>query len=113
MPAGIGNEMNENTEEYEAVTFGLADVMYCNCGNPMIPNISTGDEDGYGWSCTNFKCGDWSGGEIEAEDLIACGCPEWLAERLAKLSDVTQDLEMALKAIHDLVPASILPLYTK
>jgi hypothetical protein len=76
--------------------FNLEDVLICICGKPMIPNISTGDEDGYGWSCTNHFCKDWTGGEIEAEDLIACGCPEWLAERIEALSDAMLNLEDSL-----------------
>lgn len=68
-------------------TFTLEDVVVCDCGCPMIPNISTLDEDGYAWSCTNGTCGNFTGGEIQAEDLIACGCPEWLAYRLEALAD--------------------------
>jgi hypothetical protein len=73
--------------------FTLATVIVCTCGEPMIPNISTGDDDGYGWSCTNLSCGDFAGGEIEADDLIACGCPEWLARRIEALSDAVSELE--------------------
>lgn len=73
--------------------FTLATVIVCTCGEPMIPNVSTGDNDGYGWICTNFGCGDWAGGEIETDDLIACGCPEWLAIRIAALSDAVSELE--------------------
>jgi hypothetical protein len=74
-------------------TFTLATVIVCTCGEPMIPNISTCDADGYGWSCTNLSCGDFAGGEIEADDLIACGCPEWLARRIEALSDAISELE--------------------
>jgi hypothetical protein len=48
----------------------------------MFPNISTGDEEGYGWSCTTIGCGDYSAPEIDAEDFIAVGVPEWVANRL-------------------------------
>jgi hypothetical protein len=81
-------------EDETGPEFKLEDVVTCNCGAPMIPNVSTGDEDGYGWSCTNLSCGDWTGGEIEADDLIVCGCPEWLAVRIAALADAVQELEV-------------------
>lgn len=76
--------------------FEFEHVLTCICGKPMIPNISTGDEDGYGWICTNRQCGDWTGGEIEAEDLIVCGCPRWLAERIEALADAVLELENSL-----------------
>lgn len=73
--------------------FALEDVVTCDgCGKPMLPNLSTEDEDGLGWSCTTFGCGDFAGEQIEAEDLVACGCPAWVAERLASLSDACADL---------------------
>lgn len=63
-------------------------VAYCDhCLHPMTPNISTGDEEGFGWTCYTFDCPDYNGTEVEVEDLTACGCPEWLAERLVTLID--------------------------
>ena len=76
--------------------FNVEHINICDCGYPTIPNISTGDEDGYVWICTNFRCGDWAGGEIEAEDLIVCGCPRWLAERIEALADAVLELENSL-----------------
>lgn len=76
-----------------SIEFDMSNVVICTCEKPMIPNLSTGDEDGYGWTCTTLWCGEWAGGEIEAEDLIACGCPEWLARRIEALSDAILTLE--------------------
>lgn len=68
--------------------WNLEDVYTCDgCEEPMIANISTGDNDGYGWICTTGNCPEFSGGEIEAEDLIAVGVPEWVAKRIEALAD--------------------------
>ena len=73
--------------------FTLFDVISCDhCKKPMFPNVSTHDEDGMAWNCTTPGCGDFTGDEIEAEDLIACGCPPWIAERMNALSDACYDL---------------------
>lgn len=77
-------------DETPAEFFTLDDCIVCDhCHKPMIPNLSTdeGDGEGYGWSCTTYGCGDFTGEQIEAEDLVACGCPQWLAERMQALSD--------------------------
>jgi hypothetical protein len=69
------------------------EVLVCDgCNKPMIPNISTYDDEGYGWSCTTYGCGDFTGGEIEAEDLIALGVPEWVAERMEALSNAVLEM---------------------
>lgn len=60
-------------------------VVECDCGSPMLPNISTGDYDGYGWICLNTNCDDYTANEIETEDLIAVGVPGWIAIELAGL----------------------------
>ena len=65
--------------------FTRATVCECNCGAPMFPNISTGDEDGYGWTCTVISCGDYTAPELEPEDLVAVGVPEWVAINLVTL----------------------------
>jgi len=66
--------------------FKEEDVLICDeCGKPTFPNLSLGDEDGYAWSCTTLGCPDYFANEIEAEDLIAVGVPEWVAERIADL----------------------------
>lgn len=63
--------------------FNAKTVAVCDhCLQPMTPNISTGDEDGYGWTCYTIDCPDYNGTEVEPEDLIACGCPDWLANLL-------------------------------
>lgn len=75
-------------------------VLVCDgCNKPMIPNLSTWDDGdgnpddaGYGWSCTTYGCGDFTGGEIEAEDLVALGVPEWVAERIEALSNAVLEL---------------------
>ena len=73
--------------------FTLFDVISCDhCKKPMFPNVSTHDEDGMAWNCTTPGCGDFTGDEIEAEDLIACGCPPWIAKRMNALSDACGDL---------------------
>jgi hypothetical protein len=69
-------------------------VIECDgCNKPMIPNVSTMDEDGCGWSCTTYGCGDFTGSEIEAEDLIALGVPAWVAERMESLSNALLEME--------------------
>jgi hypothetical protein len=51
-----------------------------SCGDPMVPNVSTLDDDGCGWICLNPGCP-----ELEAEDLVEAGVPEALGGRLARL----------------------------
>lgn len=75
-------------------TFELKDVIVCDCGEPMLPNLSTEDSEGMAWNCTNSSCRDFTGGEIEAEDLIACGVPEWVAHRIEALSDALLEIGM-------------------
>lgn len=65
--------------------FNRATVLECGCGQPMFPNISTGDEEGYGWICTNISCGDYTAPELSPEDLEAVGVPAWVADRLVEL----------------------------
>lgn len=68
--------------------FTAGTVVVCDgCDKPTIPNLSLEDHDGMAWSCTTPTCDDFTGYEIEAEDLVACGCPEWVAERLVALID--------------------------
>jgi hypothetical protein len=71
-------------------------IVCAHCDQKMFPNISTWDyEDGGGcaWNCMTYGCGDWSGSEIEAEDLVALGVPYWIAERVEALSNAVSDLE--------------------
>lgn len=56
-----------------------------SCGEPMVPNVSTLDEDGCGWICLNPDCPELAAAELEAEDLVEAGVPEGLASRLARL----------------------------
>lgn len=55
----------------------------------MFPNISTGDADGYAWSCITVGCGDYNAYEIEVEDLTAVGIPEWFAIQIVNYFDMT------------------------
>ena len=53
------------------------EVIECDgCNAPMLPNVST-------WICATVDCGDYSGDELESEDLVAVGVPEWVAVWLA------------------------------
>ena len=61
-------------------------AMICDvCGEPMLPNVSTLDENGCLWICINPRCPELHDGEIEAEDLVQAGVPEALAGRLTRL----------------------------
>ncbi len=66
-----------------------------SCGEPMVPNVSTLDEDGCGWICLNPGCPELAAGELEAEDLVEAGVPEALAGRLARLIDYYEDAAQA------------------
>ena len=66
-----------------------------SCGEPMVPNVSTLDDDGCGWICLNPGCAELAAGELEAEDLVEAGVPEALAGRLARLVDHYADAEEA------------------
>ena len=76
----------------------LETVIVCDgCSKPMFPNISTWDDEdggGCGWNCMTYGCGDWSGGEIQAEDLIALGVEPWIADRIEALSDAILEMEL-------------------
>ena len=66
-----------------------------SCGEPMVPNVSTLDDDGCGWICLNPGCPELAAGELEAEDLVEAGVPEALAGRLARLIVHYADAEEA------------------
>ncbi len=66
-----------------------------SCGEPMVPNVSTLDDDGCGWICLNPGCPELAAGELEAEDLVEAGVPQALAGRLARLVDHYVDAEEA------------------
>ena len=66
-----------------------------SCGEPMVPNVSTLDDDGCGWICLSPGCPELAAGELEAEDLVEAGVPEALAGRLARLVDHYADAEEA------------------
>ena len=55
------------------------------CGQPMVPNVSTLDDDGCGWICLNPSCPELAASELEAEDLVEAGASDGLAVRLARL----------------------------
>ena len=44
-----------------------------SCGEPMVPNVSTLDDDGCGWICLNPGRPELAAGELEAEDLVGAG----------------------------------------
>jgi hypothetical protein len=72
------------------VEYTADSVLVCDtCNSRMIPNISTddGDGEGCGWTCTSPTCSEYAGSELEVEDLVACGCPAWLADRLVAIID--------------------------
>jgi hypothetical protein len=69
--------------------FSPEELLVCNCGAKMFPNISTGDADGYAWSCITVGCGDYNAYEIEVEDLTAVGIPEWFAIQIVNYFDMT------------------------
>jgi len=73
----------------------LLAVICGSCGEPMVPNVSTLDDDGCGWICLNPGCPELAAGELEAEDLVEAGVPEALAGRLARLVDHYEDAEEA------------------
>ena len=83
----------------DELTWTLETVIKCDhCGEPMIPNVSGWEQDedgewGCDWNCTTYDCGDWGGSGISAEDLVALGCPAWLAERMEALADAVRELE--------------------
>jgi hypothetical protein len=66
-----------------------------SCGEPMVPNVSTLDDDGCGWICLSPGCPELAAGELEAEDLMEAGVPQALAGRLARLVDHYADAEEA------------------
>ena len=66
-----------------------------SCGEPMLPNVSTLDDDGCGWICLNPGCPELAAVELEAEDLVEAGVPEALAGRLARLVEHYVDAEEA------------------
>ena len=53
----------------------------------------TWDEEGFAWICTTSRCSEFTGGEIETEDLEALGVPSWIAERVSALADAYLDKE--------------------
>ena len=62
-------------------------AMTCDtCGQPMLPNVSTLDEQGCLWICINPRCPEQGAGELEAGDLVEAGVPEALAGRLPRLT---------------------------
>ncbi len=66
-----------------------------SCGESMVPNVSTLDDDGCGWICLSPGCPELAAGELEAEDLVEAGVPEALAGRLARLIDHYEDAAQA------------------
>ena len=73
-----------------------------SCGQPMVPNVSTLDDDGCGWICLHPVCPELCAGELETEDLAGGGVPTtWgtgsdvedqaLAARLVRLIDYYED----------------------
>lgn len=83
--------------------YDYEDLMVCEgCDKVMLPNLSTWDSapldddgtvEGCGWICTTYGCREWSGYELEVEDLTVLGVPEWLANRIVELADTIDILE--------------------
>jgi hypothetical protein len=69
----------------------LLAVICDSCGQPMVPNVSTLDDDGCGWICIDPRCPDCHAEELEPADLIECGVPEHLATRLVSLLDFYEE----------------------
>ena len=51
----------------------LLAVAGVSCGEPMVPNVSTLDDDGCGWICLSPGCPELAAGELEAGDLAGAG----------------------------------------
>ena len=66
-----------------------------SCGEPLVPNVGTLDDEGCGWICLSPGGPELAAGELEAEDLAEAGVPEALAGRLARLVDHYVDAEEA------------------
>src|SRR5674476_1190941 len=62
-----------------------------SCGEPMLPNLSQADADGWLWICINPGCPEFCAGELETEDLVEGGVPKALAARLVRLIDYYED----------------------
>jgi hypothetical protein len=61
-------------------------VVLCDgCGQPMLPNVSTLDDEGCAWICLTLGCSDYTAEELEFEDLTAVGVPYWVANQITKL----------------------------
>jgi hypothetical protein len=80
--------------------FAPSDCVPCDdCGQPMVPNLSTEDEDGLAWYCINPGCPAAVDQlmEAEAEDLVAIGITrpwaEIIAAALTELGDRLADEE--------------------
>lgn len=65
------------------------------CGEPMLPNVSTLDDDGCGWICVNPCCKECSAEEAEFLDLIEAGIPEYLAVQLSRLLEFYEEQRTA------------------
>ena len=70
--------------------FDFRNVLICQCGNYMLPNISTEDSEGLAWICLRSGCGDYTASELETEDLEAVGVPSWLARQLVALIEALE-----------------------
>jgi hypothetical protein len=74
-------------------SFGESDALVCDaCGERMLPNVSTWDADGCAWICTNGDCSDFSGDELDMDDLLAVGVPAWVAVVIESLADYVREL---------------------
>ena len=62
-----------------------------SCGEPLLPNLSQADADGYLWICINPDCPELCAGELETEDLVEGGVPQALVARLVRLIDYYED----------------------
>lgn len=70
--------------------FDFRNVLICQCGDFMFPNMSTEDSEGLAWICVRFGCGDYTANELEAEDLEALGVPNWIARQLVALLEALE-----------------------
>jgi len=81
-----------------------------SCSEPMLPNLSQGDADGWLWICIDPGCPKLCAGELETEDLVEGGVPtSWgtgsdvedqaLAARLVRLIDFYEETIEELHAL--------------
>jgi len=85
-----------------SATWDESTVCVCDgCGKPMLPNVSTLDDDGCGWVCLSPACADYTANELEPDDLVAVGVPEWVARLVCGLVDELTAFELQNCPAHE------------